>query len=164
MLNQDNKFYLRSWSILIIYPVDNVRILWGDVSCWSRLGVKGLKLNRLMFSVYYKWISTLNNVNLYSNQHSKPLFSPSFLAVCRKIMSTTFCTSLSLPNSPGKCFCTSFDATSYTLELRDGSSSYWNQNTVSFTVVPFHSKLIGKLIAEKETIKYLFSNGLMFIS
>ena len=108
-----------------------------------------------MFSVYYKWISNLNNVNLYSNQHSKPLFSPSFLAVCRKIMSTTFCTSLSLPNSPGKCFCTSFDATSYTLELRDGSSSYWNQNTVSFTVVPFHSKLIGKLIAEKETIKYI---------
>ena len=66
------------------------------------------------------------------------------------MISTTFCTSLSLPNSPGKCFCTSLVATSYTLELRDRSRSYWNQYTVSETVFPPHSKLIGKLMKKNK--------------
>ena len=43
MLDQDNNFYLISLNILVTCLLDNVRILWGEVSCWSLLGVKGLR-------------------------------------------------------------------------------------------------------------------------
>ena len=43
MLDQDNNFYLISLNILVACLLDNVRILWGEVSCWSLLGVKGLR-------------------------------------------------------------------------------------------------------------------------
>ena len=35
-------WYLIRLSILITYLLDNVTILWGDVSCWSLLRVQGL--------------------------------------------------------------------------------------------------------------------------
>ena len=46
MLDQDNNFYLISWNILISCLLDNVRILLGEVSCWSLLGVQGLTTNK----------------------------------------------------------------------------------------------------------------------
>ena len=42
MLDQGNNFYLISLNILISCLLSNVRILLGEVSCWSLLGVKGL--------------------------------------------------------------------------------------------------------------------------
>ena len=42
LLDQENILYLRSLSILITCLQDNVRILLGEVTCWSFLGVKGL--------------------------------------------------------------------------------------------------------------------------
>ena len=42
MLDQGNNFYLISLNILISCLLGNVRILLGEVSCWSILGVIGL--------------------------------------------------------------------------------------------------------------------------
>ena len=50
MLDQDNNLYLISLNILITCLLDNVRILLGEVSCWSLLGIKGLsRLNLYKF-------------------------------------------------------------------------------------------------------------------
>ena len=46
MLDQDNNFYLISWNMLISCLLDNVRILLGEVSCWSLLGVQGLTTDK----------------------------------------------------------------------------------------------------------------------
>ena len=43
MFNQHNILYLMSLSILITCFLNNVWILWGEVTCLSVLGVKGLK-------------------------------------------------------------------------------------------------------------------------
>ena len=43
MLDQDSNFYQISLNILVTCLLDNVRILWGEVSCWSLLGVNGLR-------------------------------------------------------------------------------------------------------------------------
>ena len=42
MLDQDNNIYVISLSILITCLLDNVWILWGEVTCQSLLGVKRL--------------------------------------------------------------------------------------------------------------------------
>ena len=44
MLDQDDNFYLKSLSILIMCLLDNVLILLGEVAHCSLVGVKGLKL------------------------------------------------------------------------------------------------------------------------
>ena len=50
MLDQDNNLYLISLNILITCLLDNVRILLGEVSCWSLLGIEGLsRLNLYKF-------------------------------------------------------------------------------------------------------------------
>ena len=42
MLDQDKNFFLISLSILITHLLDNVWILWGEVTCQSLLGIIGL--------------------------------------------------------------------------------------------------------------------------
>ena len=42
MLDQIDNFYLMSLNILITFLLDDVWILWGEVTCESFLGVKGL--------------------------------------------------------------------------------------------------------------------------
>ena len=63
MLDQDNNFYLISLNLLVTCLLDNVRILWGEVSCWSLLGVKGLRKIRSIqqseqkqFINFYFWV------------------------------------------------------------------------------------------------------------
>ena len=47
MLDQDNNVYLISLNIFIGCLQDNIRILSGEVSCRSLLGVKGLEIEQL---------------------------------------------------------------------------------------------------------------------
>ena len=49
MLDQEN-FYLLSLHILIIYFLDDVSILWGEVTCLSLLGVKGFTEKQMIHS------------------------------------------------------------------------------------------------------------------
>ena len=42
MLDQDNKFFLISLSILITWWLDNLQISKGDITCLTLLGVEGL--------------------------------------------------------------------------------------------------------------------------
>ena len=42
MTDQDNYFYLISLSVLITFLMDNVWMLWGEVTCQSLPVVKGL--------------------------------------------------------------------------------------------------------------------------
>ena len=42
MLDQDKNFFPISLSILITHLLDNVWILWGEVTCQSLLGIIGL--------------------------------------------------------------------------------------------------------------------------
>ena len=51
MLDHDNNFYLISLSIPITCLLDNIQILKGEVTCWSLVGVEGLKYCKV-FLVY----------------------------------------------------------------------------------------------------------------
>ena len=42
MLDQDNKFFLISLSILITWWLDNLQISKGEITCLTLLGVEGL--------------------------------------------------------------------------------------------------------------------------
>ena len=52
MLNQDDNFYLISSSILITCMLDGLWIFWGEVTCQSLLGVKGLRAGNDFLRTY----------------------------------------------------------------------------------------------------------------
>ena len=52
MLDQDDNFYLISLSILITCMLDGLWIFWGEVTCQSLLGVKGLRTGNDFLRTY----------------------------------------------------------------------------------------------------------------
>ena len=58
VLDQDSILYLISLNILITCLLNKVRMLWGEVSCWSLLGVKGLILFSSVLCIFHYTISS----------------------------------------------------------------------------------------------------------
>ena len=83
MLDQDSSFFLISPNILIICFLNIVWILWGEVSCWSLLGFKGLTSSKQLLSteVQQHWIYLFSSYYLidYNLTYS---FSPVELLFC----------------------------------------------------------------------------------
>ena len=76
---QDNNFDPISLNILMTCLLDNVKLLQGEVTCQSLLGVKGLSDNQYVFNLFYPMLCVLTfsllGLNVIS-YHSLQTISP----------------------------------------------------------------------------------------
>lgn len=62
---------------------------------------------------------------------------------CGLLTFSVYITTLQRKRLPGKCFCTTYDATWNTLLFSFGSPSYWNHAMISVASRPFHVIITG---------------------